>query len=94
MRIASGGITHETNTFATQPTTLEDFVRDSGGDPAFPPDSVAARFQGTATIHGGYLHAADQLGIDLIPTLQAGATPGGIIQQSTYRQLTADLSRM
>ncbi len=91
MRIASGGITHETNTFATQPTTLEDFVRDSGGDPTFPPDSVAARFRGTATIHGGYLDAADQLGIDLIPTLQAGATPGGVIQQSAYEQLKSML---
>ena len=29
MRIASGGIQHETNTFSTTPTKLEDFIRDS-----------------------------------------------------------------
>ena len=29
MKIVSGGIQHETNTFATVPTTLADFQRDS-----------------------------------------------------------------
>ena len=29
MRIISGGVQHETNTFALTPTTLADFVRDS-----------------------------------------------------------------
>jgi len=53
MRIATGGISHETNTFASQPTTLEDFIRDSGGGPTFSPDGVEARFSGTATIHDG-----------------------------------------
>ena len=27
MRLASGGIQHETNTFSTTPTTLADFIR-------------------------------------------------------------------
>jgi microcystin degradation protein MlrC len=55
MRIVSGGISPETNTFAAQPTTLEDFIRDSGGDPQFSPQHVIPRYAGTATIHGGYL---------------------------------------
>ena len=29
MRIVSGGIQHETNTFAVTPTTVDDFERDS-----------------------------------------------------------------
>ena len=33
MRIVSGGVQHETNTFSTTPTTLADFVRDSNCGP-------------------------------------------------------------
>jgi len=87
MRIASGGITHETNTFTAQPTTLEDFIRDSGGDPAFPPGEIISRFSGSATIHGGYIDAANQRGVDLIPTLQANATPAGKVLQPAYEHL-------
>jgi microcystin degradation protein MlrC len=91
MRIASGGISQETNTFASHPTTLDDFVRDSGGDPAFSTDGVEALYSGTATIHGGYVDAARERGVDLVPTLLANATPGGTIEESAYRQLKAML---
>lgn len=91
MRIASGGITHETNTFASQPTTLEDFVRDSGGDPDFPEEAIAGRYGGSATIHGGYLEAAESRGVELVPTLQAHATPGGLVQESAYQHLKSML---
>ena len=87
MRIASGGVVHETNTFAAQQTTLEDFIRDSGGAPTFPSEGIAARFGGTATIHGGYLDAADNRGVDLVPTLLANAMPGGTVQEPAYQQL-------
>jgi microcystin degradation protein MlrC len=87
MRFASGGISHETNTFATHPTTLEDFIRDSGGDPDFPPQSIVARFAGSATIHGGYLDAAASRGVEMVPLLLAAATPGGTVQAAAYRHL-------
>ena len=89
MRIASGRIAHETNRFAAQPTTLEDFIRDSGGDPTFSPEVVEARFGGTATIHGGYVDAARERGVELVPTLLATATPGGTIETSAYEHLKA-----
>ena len=66
---------------------LKDFIRDSGRDPTFPAETIASRFSGSATIHGGYLEAADLRGVDLIPTLQAEATPGGKIRQSAYEHL-------
>ena len=87
MRLASGGISHETNSFASQPTTLADFIRDSGGDPAFAPQLSVAQHAGTATIHGGYLEAAAQRGIELVPLLLAAATPGGTVQESAYQHL-------
>lgn len=87
MRIASGGITHETNTFATRPTTLDDFIRDSGGDPTFPPQRIVEHYANSATIHGGYLVAAERRGVTLQPLLLAAATPGGIVQESAYQHL-------
>lgn len=87
MRIASAGIIHETNTFATEQTTMKDFVRDSGGDSKFPSEEIPNRFLGSATIHGGYLEASNMRGVDLIPTLVASATPGGTVQESAYQQL-------
>ena len=87
MQIATGGIAHETNTFATQTTTLEDFVRDSGGDQDFSPDGVEDRVSGTATIYGGYVDAARERGVQLVPTLLATATPGGTIEAGAYEHL-------
>ena len=89
MRIASGGIAHETNTFAAQLTTLDDFIRDSGGDLTFSPEVVEARFGGTATIHGGYVDTARERGVELVPTLLATATPGGKVETIAYERLKA-----
>lgn len=91
MRLLSAGIFHETNTFASTPTTLDDYARDSGGDPAFPAASIRKRFQGTATIHGGYLEAADALGIELTPVFLAQATPSGVVQKQCYDSLKSTL---
>jgi microcystin degradation protein MlrC len=91
MRFLSLGLTHETNTFATTPTRLADFIAGSGGDPAFPADQVAARFAGTGTIHGGYLAATEALSIHLEPLFHAQATPGGVVEQSAYETMKAEL---
>ena len=59
MRLASGGIQHETNTFATTPTTIDDFVRDSNcGTHLAGGEVIVDRFRGTGTIHGGYVAGA------------------------------------
>lgn len=92
MRLLSAGIFHETNTFAATPTTLEDYIRDSGGDRDFPASLIRKRFEGTATIHGGYLHAAKNLQIDLTPVFLAQATPSGTVQQACYEHLKENLS--
>jgi hypothetical protein len=56
MRIASGGVQHETNTFAHTPTTLQDFERDSRCGPEFTGgDAIFELFRDTGTIHGGYI---------------------------------------
>ncbi|MGE0378201.1 MAG: M81 family metallopeptidase, partial [Planctomycetaceae bacterium] len=85
MRFASGGIQHETNTFASQPTTLDDFVRDSNCGANLDGGSIVLdRFRGTGTIHGGYIAAAEADGIDLVPLLCAKAQPAGVVEQRGF----------
>lgn len=101
MRIACGGIQHETNTYATTPTTLADFERDSGCGPDFAGgDVVLNLYRGTGTIHGGYIDAAEadappegagtksgRSPIELLPLLCARAQPAGVVQQSAFDAL-------
>lgn len=85
MRIASGGIQHETNTFANIPTTLDDFVRDSQCGPLLEGgDVIVNRYAGTGCIHGGYIDGAAIADVDLLPLLCAKAQPAGIVEQSCF----------
>lgn len=88
MRIASGGVQHETNTFATVPTTLVDFARDSGCGPEFLGGETLFRvYRDTGTIHGGYIAGAEQAGFELLPLLSVNAQPSGKVEDSTFDEL-------
>ncbi len=88
MRIASGGIQHETNTFASTPTTINDFVRDSNCGANLDGGSVIfERFRGTATIHGGYIAGAEAEPFELIPLLCTRAQPAGVVEQRSFNEL-------
>ncbi len=85
MRILSGGIQHETNTFASVPTTLSDFQRDSDcGDELLGGDRLRELYSGTGTIHGGYLDESAARGIELDPVLSVHAQPAGRVEQSGF----------
>lgn len=88
MKLLAAGIQHETNTFAITPTTLADFERDSGCGPEFAGgERVFELYRGTGTIHGGYIEAAEKLGVELVPLLTARAQPAGIVAQATMDRL-------
>ncbi len=88
MRIACGGIQHETNTFASQPTTLADFQRDSQCGDDFAPGEVIERlYTNTGTIQGGFLQAAADEGIELISLLSAHAQPAGRVERTAYQRM-------
>ena len=92
MRIVSGGIQHETNTFSVIPTTVAEFVRDSHfGDDLGDTQQIKNRFQGTNTIHGGYLRGADELGVELLPVLNLRAYPEGMVTRETFEYLLSEL---
>jgi len=75
MRIAIGGIGHETNTFSPLTTAYEDFFV-SRGD-ALLRDELAA-----PTVPGD---------VQLLPTLHAWAWPGGLVRLDAYQHLKAEL---
>ncbi len=83
MRIATGCIGHETNTFSPVPTTIDSFSRMVGED-------ILKNFSNTRTITGGIIDAADELNIELVPLLWSFATPSRKVEQDAYEALKAE----
>jgi len=86
MRIAIGGILHETNTYAVESfgmTGLDSFDVRRG-------DAVL-RYDGTRTFTGGFIAAGRDGSHDLVPVLHAFAQPSGTIEFDTYRRLAEEL---
>ena len=77
MRIATAGFSHESNSFYSQPTQLEDFGGCEGAD-------VIGQYEGTFHEIAGYIAGAEQFGYELYPLLATSATPGGPVTASTY----------
>lgn len=69
-RIAVLGLSHETNTFSTEPYTLE-----RAGTGLRGPDLVAAH-EGTPSTYGGFLTDPGD-DVELVPLIAAGTTPCG-----------------
>lgn len=87
MRIAIGGISHESSTFSTVPTTLEHFKQRSYAEG----DDLLATFTGTKTPLGGFIDAARDAAFEVVPALTASATPGGPVTAEATRVLTDGL---
>lgn len=83
MRLVTGGIMHETHTFASVPTTLECFSVVRG-------DELWA-YAGTNHSLGGTLDACRERGIELVPTLFAHAAPGGLVERGAFESLLDEL---
>lgn len=87
MRIATGGISHETSTFAPTPTALHDFETGFG---LFRGDALLARFRGTNNCTGGFIDGALRHGFELVPLLWTFAYPGGLIPAADYAALKGE----
>ena len=84
MRIAIGGISHETSSFAVSKTSLEDFADGFG---LFRGDEIIQRFQGTNICTGGFIEGALKHGFDVVPLLWGFAYPSGLIVRAAYEEL-------
>jgi microcystin degradation protein MlrC len=89
MRIVTGGIAQETNTFQWQPTTLEDFQRAGFGTIVRGAELLA--LGGTGTVYGGVVPEAARLGVELIPTTYGAVMPGGRVEQAAFDVLRAEI---
>jgi microcystin degradation protein MlrC len=84
MRILTGGILHETSTFAAGTTTLRDFESGKG---VLRGSAILDMFRGANFCPGGFLEGAEHHGFDLVPLLWTFATPSGLIERATYDSL-------
>src|SRR5262245_18118680 len=81
MRIATGGISHETSTQVASGTTMRDFENGFG---LFRGPVVVNRFRRTNTCTGGFIDGAAAHVFQLIPLLWTFAYPGGLIRRDDY----------
>lgn len=81
IRIVTGGIAQETNTFQWEPTTLSDF---SKGSSSVHRGQALLDLAGTGTIYGGIIAEAERQGVELIPTTYAQAVPGGRVSREAF----------
>lgn len=88
MRIAVGGIIHETSTCVETRTTLADFAGNRGIQRG---EEILHTFPGTNVCMGGFLDGAKRFGFEAVPLLRASAWPGGLIEFESYRQLRDEL---
>jgi microcystin degradation protein MlrC len=87
MRIATGGISHETSTFARTPTTLREFENGLG---LFRGSTILEKLRGTNNCTGGFIAGAERHGFELVPLLWTFAYPGGLIPRADYDALKGE----
>jgi microcystin degradation protein MlrC len=87
MRIAIGGILHETSTFVKTPTTMSHFESGYG---LFRGPQIIERFTGANTCTGGFIDGARKHGFDTVPLLWTFAYPSGLIVRQTYELLKTE----
>jgi microcystin degradation protein MlrC len=90
MRIAIGGISHESSTLSTVPTTLQHF-RERGWSEG---DELLQVYTGTKSPIGGFIDAARDAAFDVVPTLMASAVPAGPVTAEATETLTGQLAAM
>ncbi len=88
-RIAVAGISHESNSFFPSKTTLADFGSTA---PLSPDEFLRQRGNDNSTV-AGYIEGARKFGLDLYPTLVAGAAPKGPVEAQAFETLMAEMIR-
>ena len=87
IKIATGCIGHETNTFSPVKTDLDSFQGEKSRTGIKIGDEIIDTFKETKTITGGFIDAAMELDFELVPLIWTFATPSGAVAQSAYDYL-------
>ena len=80
MRICIAGFSHESNTFVSAPTTLNDFR-------SFKGQEIVEHYAPTYHEIAGFIAGAKEFDYELIPLFSAHATPSGPLAADTYEAL-------
>jgi microcystin degradation protein MlrC len=89
VRIAIGGIMHESNTFASTITDRSRFVEGS----LTQGDQIVTVWQEAHHEMGGFIEGAKQFGFDLVPTVMAWATPAGPVADDVLDEVVEGIAR-
>lgn len=84
-RILTAGLFHETHTFLDELTRWEDFA-------VVCDEQVRAR-RGDGSPTDGFLTTADELGFEVIPTIDARATPSGMVADVAFERYWSEFER-
>ncbi len=84
MRIGIASLSHESNTFASFPTTYSDFRFVRGRE-------IIEQYRPTFHELGGFIAGAEEYGYELVPLMGAVATPAGEVEADAYEALTGEL---
>ena len=87
MRIAIGGISHESSTFVKTPTTFKDFESGFG---LFRGQQIIDRFTDANICAGGFIAGAQKHRFEIVPLLWTFAYPGGLIVREAYELLKVE----
>lgn len=82
-RVALLGITHESNTFVEQATTIANFT--SGH--LLKGESILNEYRSAFHELGGMIEVLEREDVEIIPVMYAEATPGGIVSAEAYETL-------
>jgi microcystin degradation protein MlrC len=87
MRVGIAGISHESDSFSSQPTTLERF-KERG---IFRGEEIIAQYRDSHSTIAGYLAGAEQFGYTAIPLFTASAMPMGPLTSDTFETLISEV---
>ena len=88
MKIVTGCFLHETNTFSSTPTDMDEFVKRGIAEGA----AVDDTFRGTRTEMGAFIDEAQKRGLELVHTIAAAATPAGKVTDDVFERVWAAIS--
>ncbi|MDQ3547711.1 MAG: M81 family metallopeptidase, partial [Chloroflexota bacterium] len=88
MRIVTGGIAQETNTFQWEPTTLADFQK---GSSRIERGQQILDLAHTNLIYGGIVSEAQAQGVELIATTYGHAVPGGRVSREAFETMRDEI---
>ena len=84
VRVGIASLSHESNTFASFPTTYSDFRFVRGQE-------IIDQYRPTFHELGGYIAGAEEHGYEMVPLMGAVATPAGAVEADAYEALTGEL---